>query len=286
MTTRTMLYKLPITNDTSLKVGLATTPEDRYQGLSGLSRLGKGKGLMITFDEIRKNWDIVNREMNFPIDVIGLEINHKKTSAKVTGIYSLSKFTGDRIKSMRAEDEVETLEDDSKKPAYDTVYVKGNAVLEINSGESKKLDLSVGDVIGLPDELSKAIPKYSGEEEPSPQMKTRAGKDGAANPMNSLHKKFQFGGSMDLETDIEYNGVAIRERDVKLDKSKMQILDSDGTIQMNIAGGNRIFSRQHTKLLMDLIDKAENDADLENIGRILVTVLDLHDNQPEDYVDE
>ena len=90
---------------------------------------------------------------------------------------------------------------------------------------------------------------------------------------------------MDLETDIEYNGVKVRERDVKLDKSKMQILDSDGTIQMNIAGGNRIFSRQHTKLLMDLIDKAENESDLENIGRILVTVLDLHDNQPEDYVE-
>jgi hypothetical protein len=54
---------------------------------------------------------------------------------------------------------------------------------------------------------------------------------------------------------------------------------------MNIAGGNRIFSRQHTKLLMELIDKAENDNDLENLGRILVTILDLHDNQPEDYVD-
>ena len=281
-----MLYKLPITNNSVLKVGLATTPEDRYDGLSGLSRLGKGKGLMITFDEVRKNWDIVNRDMNFPIDVIGLEINHKKTSAKVTGLYSLNKFTGDRIKSMKAVEELETLEDDAKKSPYETVYVSGNAVLEVNKGIADKLNLEIGDVIGLPDELSKAIPKYSGEEEPSAPMKTRAGKDGATNPMkNSLHKKFQFGGSMDLETDIEYNGVKVRERDVKLDKSKMQILDSDGTIQMNIAGGNRIFSRQHTKLLMDLIDKAENESDLENIGRILVTVLDLHDNQPEDYVE-
>jgi uncharacterized membrane protein (UPF0127 family) len=282
-----MLYKLPFSNDSVLKIGIATTPEDRHQGLSGLSRLGKGKGLLITFDEIRKNWDIVNRDMNFPIDVIGLRINDKKTSARVTGIFSLTKFTGDRVSALKAGEELETLADDSKEAPYDTVYVSGNAVLEINKGVAKDTGLEVGDVIGLTEEITKTIPKYSGEEEPSPQMASRAGKDGEANPMNnSLHKKFQFGGAMDLETDIEYNGVSIKEKDVKLDKSKMQILDDMGVIQMNIAGGNRIFSRQHTKLLMELIDKAENDNDLENLGRILVTILDLHDNQPEDYVDE
>lgn len=281
-----MLYKLPISNESVLKIGLASTPEDRYQGLSGLTRLGKGKGLMIAFDEIRKNWDIVNRDMNFPIDVIGLKINDKKTSARVTGIFSLQKFSGDRIKSMKAEEELETLQDDDKKSPYETVYISGNAVLEVHSGEAKKSGLEVGDVIGFPEELSKAIPKFSGEEEPSKPMASRAGKDGETNPMkNSLHKRFQFGGAMDLETDLEYNGVSIKEKDVKLDKSKMQVLNSDGVIQMNIAGGNRIFSRQHTKLLMELIDKAENDNDLENLGRILVTILDLHDNQPEDYVD-
>lgn len=281
-----MLYKLPISNDSVLKIGIATTPEDRHQGLSGLSRLGKGKGLLITFDEVRKNWDIVNRDMNFPIDVIGLRINNKKTSARVTGIFSLTKFVGDKITALKSGEELETLADDFKKAPYDTVYVSGNAVLEVNKGVAKSAGLEVGDVIGLTEDISKAIPKYSGEEEPSTPMASRAGKDGATNPMkNSLHKTFQFGGAMDLETDIEYNGVSVKEKDVKLDKSKLQVLDGSGVIQMNIAGGNRIFSRQHTKLLLELIDKAENDNDLENLGRILVTILDLHDNQPEDYVD-
>lgn len=277
-----MLYKLPINNDVVLKVGMATSPEDRYQGLSGLSRLGKGKGLFIAFDEIRKNWDIVNRDMNFPIDVIGLLINDKKTSAKVTGVYSLNKFSGDKITSMKAQDEQETLEDDFKESPYETVYTSGNAVLEINLGDAKKAGLEKGDVIGLVEEMTNAIPKFSGEEEPSKPFADRAGKKGATNPMK---KTFQFGGSMDLETDIEYNGVVITEQDVKLDKTKMQILDSNGAIQMNIDGGNRIFSRQHTMMLKDLVDKAENESDMENIGRILITILDLHDNQPEEYVD-
>lgn len=282
-----MLYKLPINNDTVLKVGIATTPDDRHQGLSGLSRLGKGKGLLITFDEIRKNWDIVNRDMNFPIDVVGLRVNDKKTSARVTGIFDLNRFAGDKVAALKAQEELETLEDNYKINPYETVYIAGNAVLEINRGVAKKAGLEVGDVIGLTEEITDAIPNYSGEEEPSAPMASRAGKDGATNPMkNSLHKKFQFGGAMDLETDLEYNGVIVKEKDVKLDKSKMQILDDMGVIQMNIAGGNRIFSRQHTKLLLELIEKAENDNDLENLGRILVTILDLHDNQPEDYVDE
>jgi uncharacterized membrane protein (UPF0127 family) len=278
-----MLYKLPINNDVVLKVGMAATPEDRHQGLSGLSRLGKGKGLFIVFDEIRKNWDIVNRDMNFPIDVVGLRINDKKTSARVTGIFSLNKFSGDKINSILADEEIETLEDNNVASPYETVYVSGNAVLEINKGTAKKAGLEVGDIIGLTDEMTDAMPKFSGEEEPSPPMATRAGKKGSTNPMR---KKFQFGGAMDLETDIDYNGVVVKEKDVKLDRSKMQVLDDMGVIQMNIAGGNRIFSRQHTKLLLELIDKAESEADLENLGRILVTILDLHDNQPEDYVEE
>jgi uncharacterized membrane protein (UPF0127 family) len=282
-----MLYKLPLTNEETLKVGLATTPEERYQGLSSLARLGKGKGLLITFDEIRKNWDIVNRDMNFPIEVIGLKINDNKTSAIVTGIFDLKRFNGDRIEALKASEELETLAEDAKKSPYDTVYVTGNAVLEVNPGVTKSAGLEKGDIIGFPPDITDAIPKYSGEEEPSAPMRTRAGKDGALNPMkNSLHKKFQFGGVMDLETDIEYKGVKVKEKDVKADKSKMLVLNSDGTVQMNIAGGNRIFSRQHTKMLMDLIDKAENEDDLENLGRIIVTILDLHNNQPEDYVEE
>lgn len=282
-----MLYKLPIANNNVLKVGLATTPDTRHQGLSGLARLGKGKGLLITFDEVRKNWDIVNRDMNFPIDVVGLKINDEKTAARVTGLFSLNKFSGDKLSALKAQEELETLEDDYKANPYETVYVSGNAVLEINKGFAEKAGLEVGDTIGLPENLSDAIPKYSGEEEPSEPMATRAGKDGATNPMrNSLHKKFQFGGAMDLETDVMYRGTTVKEKEVKIDRTKMQILDASGVIQMNIEGGNRIFSRQHTKMLMDLIAKAEDENDLENLGRILVTILDLHDNQPEDYVEE
>ena len=67
------LFKLNI-GDEEFKVGVADTPDSRYKGLSGLSRLGDRKGLLFIFPD-PQIVTMVMRGMNFGIGVLFLNDN-------------------------------------------------------------------------------------------------------------------------------------------------------------------------------------------------------------------
>lgn len=67
----------------------------------------------------------------------------------------------------------------------------------------------------------------------------------------------------------------------------MQVLDDAGVVLMNIAGGERIFSREHTKKLISLAQRVElGKATEEDLGRLMKGIIDIQDNQSSEYVYE
>lgn len=71
------------------------------------------------------------------------------------------------------------------------------------------------------------------------------------------------------------------------DEYVMQVLGSDGSIQMQLKGGERIFSRPNTKMLLKWSKqsyKSNNSSDYMRLGRLLFKYLDKQDNREPEYV--
>ena len=78
-----------------------------------------------------------------------------------------------------------------------------------------------------------------------------------------------------------------KEADIAMDSSAMQVLDDKGIILMNITGGERIFSRDHTKQLVTLAKEIdEGEADPEDLGKLITEFINLQDTQQPEYVYE
>lgn len=72
-----------------------------------------------------------------------------------------------------------------------------------------------------------------------------------------------------------------------VDKNKMLVLDSGGKAQMELEGGERIFSRTNTKTLIKFAKKAastENDNDYRNLGKRVFKFLQVQDENEPEYV--
>lgn len=75
--------------------------------------------------------------------------------------------------------------------------------------------------------------------------------------------------------------------DKKVDNKKMLVLDSEGNSQMELDGGERIFSRPHTKILIRFAKKAfasDKDNDYKNLGKRLFKFLQAQEDTPAEYV--
>ena len=75
--------------------------------------------------------------------------------------------------------------------------------------------------------------------------------------------------------------------DKKVDSRKMLVLNSEGKSQMEIDGGERIFSRPHTKILIRFAKKAyssEKDSDFKNLGKRLFKFLQTQEDTEPEYV--
>lgn len=69
---------------------------------------------------------------------------------------------------------------------------------------------------------------------------------------------------------------------------KMKVLAPDGTVQMELEGGERIVSRRETKILIKKAKKAyrsKNDKDYKALGRYIFKVFNKQDNRDPEYVD-
>ena len=71
------------------------------------------------------------------------------------------------------------------------------------------------------------------------------------------------------------------------DKSKMMVLNSEGQIQMELEGGERIMSRPHTKTLIRFSKKAattNKDNDYKAVGKRMFKFLQVQSDTPAEYV--
>jgi hypothetical protein len=123
-------------------------------------------------------------------------------------------------------------------------------VLELNQGVVEELNLRVGQKI-----------------EPFEHLDVQA----------KGVRKFKEGGSFELVGEKIYK---VKIDDVKPEEDRLQVLDENGYVVANIDSGVTIFSREHTKELIDKFKKGDTNGLAESILKIL----DIHDNQEQDYV--
>lgn len=75
--------------------------------------------------------------------------------------------------------------------------------------------------------------------------------------------------------------------DEKINK-KMLVLDKDGKSQMELVGGERIFSRPNTKTLIKFAKKAKStelDRDYRELGKRVFKFLETQDDNGSEYVE-
>jgi len=90
----------------------------------------------------------------------------------------------------------------------------------------------------------------------------------------SLVERFQSGGSF-----------KIYEEDVKAIPGNMHVLDDTGKVQMNIVGGERIFSIDHTEQLISSAKKVKTgELPPEELGKLMTKIIYIQNNQKPEYV--
>ena len=84
------------------------------------------------------------------------------------------------------------------------------------------------------------------------------------------------------ELDFEPDNKQLKKSD------KMLVLDSGGEVQMELDGGERIFSRKHTKTLIKFAKKAattDNDNDYRALGKRMFKFLQVQTDTDPEYVE-
>lgn len=70
--------------------------------------------------------------------------------------------------------------------------------------------------------------------------------------------------------------------------NKMYIIGSDGNPQFELVGGERIFSRTHTRKLIKLAkraNKSKKDSDYKKLGKTLFNIIEIQNTQEPEYID-
>ena len=86
------------------------------------------------------------------------------------------------------------------------------------------------------------------------------------------------------ELDFEEEDNDISEEEI----DKMYILGPDGKPQMDLEGGERIFSRENSKTLIRLskrASKSKKDSDYKRLGRTIFKYMYQQDTRPNEYVE-
>lgn len=240
------LYSLKI-GDKKFKVAAVSTEEDMKKGLSGSKKLKKGYGMLFDFKESRTA--IMNmKDMKYDLDML---------------------FINSDMEVIRAV----TITKDAK----DIYTPNTKYVLEINAGEGKG---TMREKIEPCDGLQKILSNEHVEKEEH-EEKHEHHKESSMNIIikidtvpASMKERFKKGGTIDMI-----------EKDVKADHKKMQVLDDEGKILMNIAGGERIFSIKHTEALVEMAEKIERgEATEKELGELMTEIITTQDTQKPEYV--
>lgn len=115
----------------------------------------------------------------------------------------------------------------------------------------------------------------------------------------SVAKGVPYDETPHIEKDVKWvlelneNSGVQKGDDVDLDpdeddsKFVMKMLAPDGTVQFKLQGGERIFSRKNTRILIKQAKKAyksKSDSDYKRLGRSVFKYLNIQDNREPEYV--
>ena len=87
---------------------------------------------------------------------------------------------------------------------------------------------------------------------------------------------------------LEIDGEDDYTEDFELEPNKMYIIGSDGTPQAELLGGERIFSRKSTKVILRKAKKAyesNSDADYKSLGKYVFNELSAQEERKPQYVE-
>ena len=90
------------------------------------------------------------------------------------------------------------------------------------------------------------------------------------------------------EIDFEEEDLSDEEIDEDSEEETMKVLGPNAEIQMELVGGERIFSRKNTKILLNLAKKAyksKSETDYRILGRKVFKFLDIQDSNNPEYVE-
>lgn len=249
------LYTLKI-KDKTFSVAVISDKGEMKKGLSGKPALGVGKGLLFNFGKTQPV-TMNMKGMNYSLDII---------------------FINEDLEVVA----VRTLQPGN----FDTSVKSCRLVLEVNAGDGGGM---IGEKLEIDKDLAKmlGLPYYDEEEEGSngehEEEEEEQDKDdsGTVNivvrvstvPENAK-RIFKVGGSFRRYED-----------EVKALPNAMQVLDDKGKVLMNIVGGERIFSIEHTEQLIAMSKKVEaGEASEEELGKLMKGIIEKQNNQKPEYV--
>lgn len=197
-----------VVNDKEYEVTIASTEEEKEQGLQNTIELPEGTGMLFVYDEPEEVSFWMQNTL-IPLDIVFID-EYGEVISVTTG-----------------------------QPNDETPITEQNVkyVLEINAGSNIK----VGDEV----DLSELDEEYEEEEE-------------------------------EEEVPEEKKG------------GKMVVLNEDGSPQMELDGGERIFSRIHTKKLISLSKKAaksKKDADYKKLGKKVFQYIEKQNTQKQEFTE-
>lgn len=253
------LYTLKI-KGTEFKIAVISEPARMKEGLSGKPALGKNKGLLFDFKK-EQSVTMNMKGMNYPIDMIFINAEREVIA-------------------------VRTLQPGN----FQTTVKNVRFVLEVNKDEGSGM---VGELVSCTADLAKAVgmvPCSDKEEDTEHsegsdvEEEEEEGHDKGSPNLNIIvristvpdnaKQLFKKGGSFKIYED-----------QVKSNTNAMQVLDDTGKVLMNIVGGERIFSIEHTEKLVALSKKVDRgEASEEELGRLMKEIIHKQNTQKPEYV--
>jgi uncharacterized membrane protein (UPF0127 family) len=253
------LYSLKI-KDTEFKVAVISEPARMKEGLAGKPALGKNKGLLFDFgkeQEVTMNM----KKMNYPLDMIFINMSREVVA-------------------------VRTLEPGN----FQTTVKNVRFVLEVNKDEAAGF---VGELISCSPELAAAVGMKPCSEQDEKELEEESDKPyediaiSTENKPTNLNIIVRVSTVPDNAKQLFKKGGTFKlyEDQVKADANAMQVLDDTGKVLMNIVGGERIFSIEHTEQLVSLSKKVDRgEADEEELGILMKAIIHKQNTQEPEYV--
>lgn len=172
---------------------------------------------------------------------------------------------------------------------------------EIGLSKTEKLDQDSGMLFVIPANLNEVIFTTSDMsydldivfiDDDNEVIDVQFGKAGSEDPIISYGNikyvlEVNSNSGIKIGDELEFTDCPDCEEVDEEEVNKMYVIGPDGQPQMELLGGERIFSRENTKTLIKLAkraNKSKSDSDYKKLGRKIFKYLEIQDNREPEYV--